>query len=130
MQAKRYSKNVDIKAVQEVQASIAHYGASEAWFVSNSDYTAAAHELAKSNRIRLIHKSELIVMMLQTKQMASKLQLVKEAPKAPQNEQVQNKIDPIVEDITCSRCGSNMARRSSAHGMWKFSKMQKYDHAK
>jgi restriction system protein len=33
VQAKRYSKNVGLKAVQEAQTSIAHYGASEAgWF--------------------------------------------------------------------------------------------------
>ncbi|MEK3876474.1 restriction endonuclease [Paenibacillus sp. FSL M7-0420] len=51
IQAKRYSKSVGIKAVQETQASIAHYGASEAWVVSNSDYTTAAYNLAKSNRV-------------------------------------------------------------------------------
>jgi restriction system protein len=116
VQAKRYSKNVGIKAVQEAQASIAHYGASEAWVVSNSDYTTAAYELAKSNRVRLIHRDELIEMMLQTKQVTPKLQLVKEAPKALQTGQVQNNVDPIVEDVTCSRCGSNMVRRSNARG--------------
>ncbi|MCY9514448.1 restriction endonuclease [Paenibacillus apiarius] len=52
VQAKRYNKNVGIKAVQEAQASIAHYGAGEAWVVSNSAYTAAAYDLAKSNKVR------------------------------------------------------------------------------
>lgn len=64
VQAKRYSKNVGIKAVQEAQAAIAHYGASEAWVVTNSDFTAAAYDLAKSNRVRLVNREELVEMIL------------------------------------------------------------------
>ncbi|RRJ54017.1 restriction endonuclease [Paenibacillus oralis] len=67
VQAKRYSKNVGIKAVQEAQASIAHYKASEAWVVTNSNYTPAAYELAKSNQVRLIGREELINMILRLK---------------------------------------------------------------
>lgn len=55
VQAKRYSKSVGLKAVQEVQASIAHYGASEGWVIANREYTDEAYALAKSNRIRLIN---------------------------------------------------------------------------
>ncbi len=33
VQAKRYSKNVGLKAVQETKTSMAHYGAVEAWVV-------------------------------------------------------------------------------------------------
>jgi restriction system protein len=65
VQAKRYSKNVGIKAVQEAQASIAHYGASEGWVISNRDYTEAAYTLALSNQIRLINREALIEMILQ-----------------------------------------------------------------
>ncbi|WP_143192064.1 MULTISPECIES: restriction endonuclease [Paenibacillus] len=32
-------------------ATRVHYGASEAWVVSISDYTATAYDLAKSNRV-------------------------------------------------------------------------------
>lgn len=64
VQAKRYSKNVGIKAVQEAQASIAHYGAAEAWVISNSDYTTAAYDLANSNRVKLINREALIEMIL------------------------------------------------------------------
>ncbi|WP_182914861.1 restriction endonuclease [Paenibacillus thiaminolyticus] len=63
VQAKRYTKNVGIKAVQEAQASIAHYRAGEAWVVSNSDYTAAAYDLAKSNKVKLINREALIDMI-------------------------------------------------------------------
>lgn len=65
VQAKRYSKNVGIKAVQEAQASIAYYKASEAWVVTNSDFTEAAYTLAKSNKVRLINREELIELILQ-----------------------------------------------------------------
>jgi len=64
VQAKRYSKNVGIKAVQEAQASIAHYGAAGAWVISNSGYTDAAISLAKSNNVRLIDRDQLIEMAL------------------------------------------------------------------
>ncbi|WP_433945594.1 restriction endonuclease [Paenibacillus sp. SN-8-1] len=67
VQAKRYSKNVGLKAVQEVQGAIAHYRASSGWVVTNSDYTAQAFKLAKSNGVRLINRDELIEMLLQMK---------------------------------------------------------------
>lgn len=37
VQAKRYSKSVGLKAVQEVKSSIAIYGASEGWVIANRD---------------------------------------------------------------------------------------------
>ncbi|MDQ6419932.1 restriction endonuclease [Paenibacillus sp. LHD-117] len=49
VQAKRYSKNVGLKAVQEVHTAMNHYGAAEAWVVTNADYTEQAYSLAKSN---------------------------------------------------------------------------------
>ena len=93
---KRYSKNVGIKAVQEAQASKAHYGASDVWVISNSSYTEAALTLAKSNRFRLIDRSELIDMMLQMN-----------APEIPHEVIVGN---PLIEMI-CSRCGRKMVLR-------------------
>ncbi len=51
VQAKRYSKNVGISAVQEVVGSKAHYNADEAWVVTNSGFTEAAIDLARSNDV-------------------------------------------------------------------------------
>ncbi|POR28629.1 restriction endonuclease [Paenibacillus polymyxa] len=67
VQAKRYSKNVGLKAVQEVQSARAHYRANSAWVVTNSNFTQQAYELAKSNGVRLINRDELIEMLLQMK---------------------------------------------------------------
>ncbi|KOP64379.1 hypothetical protein AMS62_03220 [Bacillus sp. FJAT-18019] len=68
VQAKRYKKNVGLKAVQEVQGARAHYGATDAWVVTNSNYTQQAYELAKSNGVRLIDREELVEMLLVMKE--------------------------------------------------------------
>jgi restriction system protein len=44
VQAKRYAKDVGIKAVQEVMGAKSYYQAEEAWVVSNSYFTKAARE--------------------------------------------------------------------------------------
>lgn len=71
VQAKRHSKNIGIKAVQEAQASIAFYKANEAFVVSNRNYTEAAQSLAKSNGVKLINRSTLIDMILKMQQNTS-----------------------------------------------------------
>lgn len=103
VQAKRYSKTVGLKAVQEVKASIAHYGASEGWVVANREYSDEAYSLAKSNNIQLINREQLIEMILKLNPGASpSAKTIKE--QLPQEEHV------------CSRCGSEMILRKSAKG--------------
>jgi len=67
VQAKRYSKNVGLKAVQEAYGAVAHYKASAAWVVTNSGYTQQAVNLARSNNVRLIGRDELVEMILRVK---------------------------------------------------------------
>lgn len=64
VQAKRYSKNVGIKAVQEIHGALPHYRADEAWVVTNSDFTPNAKNLANSAKVRLINREKLIDMIL------------------------------------------------------------------
>ena len=64
VQAKRYKSNVGIKAVQEISAAKMHYGATEAWVVTNSFFTKAATELARSNNVKLVNRDELIEILL------------------------------------------------------------------
>lgn len=71
VQAKRYKKNVGLKAVQEVQGAKAHYRANGAWVVTNSNYTEQAYQLAKSNGVRLISRDELVEMLLVMKEKLS-----------------------------------------------------------
>jgi len=60
VQAKRYSKAVGLKAVQEVTSAKPHYKADEAWVITNSSFTKAAEKLATSNNVRLIGREQLI----------------------------------------------------------------------
>lgn len=64
VQAKRYSRTVGIKAIQEINSAKPHYNAAEAWAVTNNYYTKAAKELAASNQVRLIDRDDLIQFLL------------------------------------------------------------------
>lgn len=64
VQAKRYSKNVGIKAVQEIGGAKTYYEATEAWVVTNSFFTKAAKELASKIGVKLIDREDLITSIL------------------------------------------------------------------
>ncbi|WP_430786940.1 restriction endonuclease [Virgibacillus flavescens] len=64
VQAKRYKKNVGIKAVQEIASAKSHYRAEECWVITNSFFTQAAKNLALSNKVRLIDRNELMGWMI------------------------------------------------------------------
>jgi restriction system protein len=64
VQAKRYSKDVGIKAVQEVMGAKSYYQADEAWGVSNSYFTKAAKELAQKGNVLLVDRDTLIDFIL------------------------------------------------------------------
>ncbi len=53
VQAKRYSKNIGVKAIQEVVASKAVYGADSAAVATNRYFTAEAKKVAKANGVIL-----------------------------------------------------------------------------
>lgn len=59
VQAKRYSKPVGSRAVQEILAAKLHYNAVDAWVITNNTFTPQAELLAKENQIRLIDRAEL-----------------------------------------------------------------------
>lgn len=103
VQAKRYSKNVGIKAVQEAQAAISHYSASEAWVVTNSDYTSAAYDLAKSNNVRLINRDELVEMILNLnpKEVPTAKAVIASTPK---------------DQLSCPKCASKLVLRKGSKG--------------
>lgn len=67
IQAKRYRQKVGIKAVQEAVAAKGKYGCSEAMVVTNSFYTKAAIELAKSNKVELWNRNHLVKALLSIK---------------------------------------------------------------
>ncbi|WP_245613690.1 restriction endonuclease [Alkalihalobacterium bogoriense] len=64
VQAKRYKKNVGVKAVQEIASARSHYKADECWVITNSFFTEQAQRLASSNHVRLIDRNQLMNWML------------------------------------------------------------------
>jgi len=104
VQAKRYSKNVSLKAVQEAAASIAYYGATAAWVVTNSEFTEAAINLARSNNVRLLGRRELVEMI----SMISPTTV-------PDPKKVIAEVAATKED-TCVKCGSPMVHRKGPRG--------------
>lgn len=55
VQCKRSASSIGNSAVQQVVAGKAHYGADEAWVVSDAEFTAAARRLASTNDVRLVN---------------------------------------------------------------------------
>ena len=65
VQAKRWKKNVGLKAVQEVSTAKLHYKVDECWVVTNSGYTEPAKKLAASNGVKLVDRLVLMKWMLE-----------------------------------------------------------------
>jgi restriction system protein len=104
-QAKRYSKDVGIKAVQEVIGAKSYYRADVAWVVTNSYFTKAARELAQTGNVRLVDRDELIDFILELNSAAVK------------PEQVKNiNSETIRNQGTCSKCGSPMVLKKGKRG--------------
>lgn len=120
VQAKRHKKNVGIKAVQEVIGAKSHYQAQEGWVVTNSNYTEAAVNLARSNGIRLVRRKELVEMMIAVKAGTT-------APDATVRNQItatrERQISTLNtaqrvrgENVVCNKCGNTMVLRKSSLG--------------
>lgn len=60
VQAKRWTKSVGVKAVQEVVAAKGYYDCAKCMVVSNSRYTKQAQELARKNKVELWDRDMLI----------------------------------------------------------------------
>lgn len=109
VQAKRYKSNIGIKAVQEISSARLHYQATGAWVVSNSNYTKAAVELAKSNDIRLIGREELINTLL-------KFNAAGGEKTVPSAKQVRQTVAP--KPVKCPKCDSMMVIREGSKGVF------------
>jgi restriction system protein len=106
VQAKRYSKSVGIKAVQEVISSVKMYQATEAWVITNSSFTKAAIDLANANEVRLIEREELVQMINQVN------------PIQKPNAIAIKRIVKQQTKVKCEKCGSEMVIRKSRKGIF------------
>jgi restriction system protein len=106
VQAKRYRKQVGIKAVQEVIGSLAHYSADIGWVVTNSTYTRPAIQLAKANGIKLVGRNELIGLILES----NKIEGLEVSDVKVQVNEASN------QELMCELCGEKMVLRESKRG--------------
>jgi restriction system protein len=104
VQAKRHSKDVGIKAVQEVIGAKSYYAADDAWVVSNRFFTKAAKELAQKSKVTLVDREQLIdlILLINPSIKTQSPQEMKSLPQSP--------------DLRCSKCGSPMVLRSGKRG--------------
>jgi restriction system protein len=118
VQAKRYSKNVGLKAVQEVIASKAVYGATEAWVITNSDFTDQAVNLAKANGVKLVNRSELIDLILHMNPHVVPASAEVSVTNRPLTHFVQKETQQETNkgSGTCNRCGKPMVLRNGKNG--------------
>ena len=66
IQAKRYSSNVGIDAINEAVGTRLPENANEVWVVTNSYFTKPAIEHANKNRVILINRDQLMDLILKT----------------------------------------------------------------
>lgn len=69
VQAKRYSKNVGVKSVQEIASARLYYSTYDAWVVTNSYYTSSAIQLANRTDVKLIDRDGLVDFILESKEL-------------------------------------------------------------
>lgn len=103
VQAKRYSKNVGIEAIQQAVGAMRHYDALGSWVVTNRDFTDAAYKLAASNGVELINREALIEMIIQMSPSAK-----------PDPQKVITQFP--TEKRLCEKCGSQMVLRKGTKG--------------
>ncbi|MEH7524764.1 restriction endonuclease [Bacillus sp. JJ1503] len=103
VQAKRFSKNVGVKAIQEVKTSQNYYNANESWVVTTNYFTAPAEKLALSNNVKLFDREELIKMI--TAMNPSTVPSVSNT-----------KLEVAFDKVKCGKCGNDMVHRKSIRG--------------
>lgn len=106
VQAKRYSKSVGIKAIQEVHSSRTMYGASSAWVVTNNFFTKSAIDLADKSNVKLIDRNELIDYITEMNPHIN-----------PNPTEIKQEIKPNIKKA-CTSCGSPMVLRKGYKGVF------------
>jgi restriction system protein len=131
VQAKRHSKAIGNKAVQEAAAARPHYQCHRAMVVANQEFTRPARELAKSNQVELWGRRKLaeVVLSLQSQAVAPQPTPIaaaraatpvrpaaQSAATAPARSTAPHRAAVPSAGPTCQRCGKPMVLRDSARG--------------
>jgi restriction system protein len=112
VQAKRWSKRVGVKAVQEAVAAKGYYGCDRALVVANRAFTDQARRLARANKVELWDREVLV-----NKLVAARAKEHEFAPSASDDfapAPVHGAIKALVstqDETTCVTCGTTISER-------------------
>lgn len=109
VQAKRWSRAVGIKALQEVVASKGKYRCTEAIVVTNSTYTQQALELARANGVRLWSREDLIRARLEMREEAA-APVLQPSPMCEHPSQSES-VQTALPDAVCVTCGKQVSEK-------------------
>jgi restriction system protein len=102
VQAKRYTKNVGVKAIQEAVASKGYYDADAAMVVTNRYYTEQAQTLARKNAVELWDRDRLVQILLRAQ--------TADAPPAATDAALETPTEPA-----CAECGTAVSEKVYAY---------------
>lgn len=108
IQAKRYKNKVGIKAIQEAVAAKGHYTCDKAMVVTNSFYTNQAKELARSNRVDLWDRDDLVKALLLVKK-ETVVQANLEA--SATSEEIEPSSQEALDNNKCIICGQLVSEK-------------------
>jgi restriction system protein len=110
VQAKRYTRSVGVKAVQEAVASKEYYKCDKAMVVTNSYFSRQAQTLAKANRVELWDRDALVSRLLSSKESKS-FEFASSTEGLP-NEQVALQLSMNASTApTCATCGTQVSAK-------------------
>jgi restriction system protein len=110
VQAKRWSKNVGVKAVQEANTARSMYRAEGALVVTSSGFTKAARKLAASAHVELWDEPELVRRLLRVRGKAQPPPAVEPTPVVA--ETLPGIVaEPVTDVAVCARCGKPISER-------------------
>ena len=108
VQAKRYTRKVGVKAVQEAVASKQYYHCDKAMVVTNSRFSRQAQTLAKANQVELWDRDDLVSRLISSKE-SSSFQFASSNDALPAKQVASLPTPNILTAPTCVRCGKQVS---------------------
>jgi restriction system protein len=112
VQAKRWTKRVGVKAVQEAVASKGYYGCDGALVVANREFTEQARTLARANDVELWGREVLVAKLLTVQD--DQAEGGAPAPATPTDVPMAEPVappTPAAEVATCATCGRSVSAK-------------------
>jgi restriction system protein len=115
VQAKRWSKRVGVKAIQEAVASKGYYRCDAALVVANREFTDQARELARANDVELWGRETLVSKLLEaqrepTRNGATTAETPGAVTAALEEQAATRDTDPS-EVAVCATCGRSLSKK-------------------